>query len=126
MLTNLMFRPKASLADIYMHLYLNNNGKYGIQTRFRVRNVETLEDYGVVKVADYGSNGRPLWFQALQLDCFNRETKLRGDIDKYALLSTVDEVHGTSEWHLSYYSSMMAACYREASLAACEVQFGEG
>lgn len=122
MRTNLV----VSLADIYMHLCVSVCGKHGVNTRFRVRNVETLEDYGVFNVAGYGHNGRPLWFKALQLDCFNVETKLRGDVGKYALLSSPSEVEDMSFFHYSYYASLLANSYKEICLASCEVQFGEG
>ena len=119
MLTFLFVRPPANLADIITHLNINighsTTARSG--TRFRVRNVDTLEDYGIYKVADFGSDGRPLWFKAIRLDSLLTETKLRGDFNRYALLSPNDEVEYMSGIVFDLYSSLMASSYREGSLA---------
>ena len=99
----------ASLAEIYKFLRVKVHVLAGLGLKFRVRHVTTLEDYGVVGISEYGSGGAPVWFKALKLDAFNKETQLRGDYFFYGLLSSVEEVQ-------FFYASCLAQSYQGISM----------
>jgi len=116
-------RTPEFLTDIYVRLHRNKHGS-GISTRFRVRDVETLWDYCVYCVFEFGSNGQPTWFKALQLDFFCQDVRLNGNLAKFALLSSDEEIERLSSLHYSNFSTLLSNAYRKLNANQCEI--GEG
>jgi hypothetical protein len=57
---------------------------------WRVRNVETLEDYCILWPKSF-TDGKPQWFQAINLDQGSLKVELSGGYKMYALLSSAGE-----------------------------------
>jgi hypothetical protein len=84
--------------------------------RFRVRNVETLQDYGIFYAYQLG-------FSAMRLDYFSTELTLWDESAKWALLSSQQEVACLSNISFAHFSSLLADSYRRKN-DPCH--FGEG
>ncbi len=93
------------------------------ESRYRVRNIRTLNDYLVLRVLVYRT-GIPTLFQTLQLDWSNRLVELQGDEEMYTLLSTDLEIVWLSGMTYSFLISSVEKPYKDLDVFQC--QFGEG
>lgn len=92
------------------HLYQS----IGYFPKFRVRHVDTLEDYCILKVKSYtpGTNAAE-WFHALRLDHMGSPCELRGDVAFFTLLSTREEAKILQRYQDSYVKWMFYESYKE-------------
>ena len=91
------------LADLYVQAC----GK-----RFRVRNVDTLEDYVVLGPATMNPDGTPERLKCLRLDFYNTQIAIQGALPKYALLSNGEEIYKLSLMRDQHLMSFLAESYR--------------
>lgn len=106
-----MIQPQ-SLADIYARRQY---------TKYRVRDVETLEDYCVFLNLTFNLRGELDWCLAMRLDFYGLQQKLNAQIPKYVLLSSSLELTYLSGLQNTSFTDALAKAYRLTSY-----QFGEG
>jgi hypothetical protein len=100
-------------------------------SRFRVRHIDTLEDYSTLSIKSYNPAGYPSWFGALRLDGGLQDCDLNGQWAKYALLSSLSEcryLNSLLDGELRrYFKNYPNPPIPYAPTCECEdCQFGEG